>query len=224
MCGRFRLTRAAKVAELFAIDPDDDWVPRYNIAPAQDILVIRQHPEEPRRFASNMRWGLIPLWAKDASIGYKMINARAETVASKPAFRETLKKRRCLIPGDGFYEWVKNGKTKTPFCFTMADESIFAFAGIWEQWKNTEGKMVETCSIITTTPNSLVRDVHDRMPVILPDDAYDLWLDPGFTKMEELQPLLKPYDADAMRCYRVSQRVNQVKNDDPECAVEIEAA
>jgi putative SOS response-associated peptidase YedK len=218
MCGRFRLTRAAKVAERFAIDPDDDWVPRYNIAPAQNIPVIRQHSEEPKRFGSNMRWGLIPFWAKDASIGYKMINARAETVASKPAFREALKKRRCLIPGDGFYEWVKNGKTKTPFCFTMADESIFAFAGLWEQWKNPEGNMVETCSIITTTPNALCADVHDRMPVILPEDTYDLWLDPGYQKTDTICDLLKPFNPDLMRRYEVSSRVNLVKNDDAACA------
>ena len=218
MCGRYRLTRVDKLAGRFDIEPDDDWGPRYNIAPAQNIPVIRQHPEEPKRFGSKMRWGLIPFWAKDASIGYKMINARAETVATKPAFREALKKRRCLIPGDGFYEWAKNGKTKTPFCFTMADESIFAFAGIWEQWKNPEGNMVETCSIITTTPNALCADVHDRMPVILPDDTYDLWLDPGYQKTDTICDLLKPFNPDLMRRYEVSSRVNLVKNDDAACA------
>jgi putative SOS response-associated peptidase YedK len=165
-----------------------------------------------------MRWGLIPFWAKDASVGYKMINARAETVATKPAFREALKKRRCLIPADGFYEWKKDGKTKTPFCFTMADESLFAFAGLWEQWKNPEGQLVETCSIITTTPNALLADVHDRMPVILPDDAYDLWLDPGFQKTDAICEVLNPFDAKLMRRYEVSSRVNLVKNDDAACA------
>jgi putative SOS response-associated peptidase YedK len=119
--------------------------------------------------------GLIPFWAKDASIGYKMINARAETVATKPAFREAIKKRRC-----------RNGKAKTPFCFTMADDSIFAFAGIREQWKNPKGRLVETCSIITTTPNALLADIHDGMPVILPDEAYDLWLDPDFQKVDNV--------------------------------------
>jgi putative SOS response-associated peptidase YedK len=178
MCGRFRLTRASKLAERFGIEPEDDWVPRYNIAPTQNVEVIRQHPEEPKRFGSRMRWGLIPSWAKDASVGYKMINARAETVATKPSFCEALKKRRCLIPADGFYEWKKEGKTKTPFCFIMADKSLFAFAGIWETWKNPVGQLIETCSIITTTPNALCADVHDRMPVILPDPWYDLWLDP----------------------------------------------
>jgi putative SOS response-associated peptidase YedK len=165
-----------------------------------------------------MRWGLIPYWAKDASIGYMMINARAETVATKAAFREALKKRRCLIPADGFYEWKKDGKVKTPFCFAMADDSIFAFAGLWEQWKNPEGRLVETCSIITTTPNALCAEVHDRMPAILPDEAYDLWLDPGFQKADGVCDLLKPFNPALMRRYEVNSRVNLVKNDDAACA------
>jgi putative SOS response-associated peptidase YedK len=162
--------------------------------------------------------GLIPYWAKDASIGYKMINARAATVASKPAFRDALRQRRCLIPADGFYEWVRNGKTKTPFCFTMADDSIFAFAGLWEQWKNPAGQLVETCSIITTTPNALLQDVHNRMPVILPAEAYNLWLAPGFQKTDAVCDVLKPFNPALMRRYEVSSRVNVVKNDDAACA------
>jgi putative SOS response-associated peptidase YedK len=218
MCGRFRLTRAAKLAERFGIEPEDDWVPRNNIAPTQNVEVVRQNAEEPKRFGSQMRWGLIPSWAKDASIGYKMINARAETVANKPSFREALKRHRCLIPADGFYEWKKDRKTKTPFCFTMADDSIFAFAGLWETWKNPDGQLVETCSIITTTPNSLLQDVHDRMPVILPDDAYDLWLDPGYQKTDAVRDLLNPFNPTLMRRYEVSSRVNLVKNNDAACA------
>jgi len=218
MCGRYRLSRPDKLAGRFVIEPEDDWAPRYNIAPAQGIPVIRQHAEQPKRFGTQMRWGLIPFWAKDASIGYKMVNARAETVATKPAFREALNKRRCLIPADGFYEWAKNGKIKTPFCFAMADESIFAFAGLWEQWKNPEGQLVETCSIITTTPNTLCAEVHDRMPAILPDEAYDLWLDPGYQKTDAVCDLLKPFDPALMWRYEVSSRVNLVKNDDPACA------
>ena len=185
--------------------------------PPQNVPVIRQHPEQPKRLGSRMRWGLIPFWAKDPNIGFKMINARAETVAIKSAFRESLRKRRCLIPADGFYEWRKNGKVKTPFCFTMADESIFAFAGIWDTWRNPEGKAIETCSIITTTPNTLLADIHDRMPVILPDDAYDLWLDPGFQKPDAISDLLKPFDPALMRRFEVSSRVNLIKNDEPEC-------
>ena len=153
-----------------------------------------------------------------------MINARAETVATKPSFREALKKRRCLIPADGFYEWKKDGKTKTPFCFTMADDSTFAFAGIWETWKNPVGQLIETCSIITTTPNVLLQDVHDRMPVILPDDAYDPWLDPGFQKTDAVGELLKPFDPSLMRQYEVSSRVNLVKNDDAACAEPVDGA
>ncbi len=218
MCGRFRLTRVDKLAESFGIEPEDDRVPRYNIAPTQNVAVIRQHAEVPKRFGSQIRWGLIPSWAKDASIGYKMINARAETVATKPSFRDALKKRRCLIPADGFYEWQKNGTTKTPFCFTMADDSAFAFAGLWEQWKSPAGQLVETCSIITTTPNALCADVHDRMPVILFEDTYDLWLDPGNQKTDAVCDLLKPFDAKLMRRYEVSSRVNLVKNNDAACA------
>jgi putative SOS response-associated peptidase YedK len=198
------------------------------------VAVVRQDPVEPKRQLSGMRWGLIPFWAKDPSIGYKMINARAETVAEKPAFREALKQRRCLIPADGFYEWKKGnsptlsptagdkgGAPKTPFCFTMADDSVFAFAGLWEQWKSPEGKMVETCTIITTTPNALLADVHDRMPAILPGDAYELWLDPGFQKADAVCELLKPFDARLMRRYEVSTRVNSPKYDDAACAASV---
>jgi putative SOS response-associated peptidase YedK len=219
MCGRYRLSRRKDLlAERFDVEPDDEWVPRYNIAPTQNVPVIRQHPDEPKRLGSQMRWGLIPFWAKDPSIGFKMINARAESLATKPAFRESLRKRRCLIPADAFYEWRKNRKVKTPFCFTMADDSIFAFAGIWDSWRNPEGKAIETCSIITTTPNALLTDIHDRMPVILPDDAYDLWLDPGFQKVDAICDLLKPFDPALMRRFEVSSRVNLAKYDDPECA------
>jgi putative SOS response-associated peptidase YedK len=220
MCGRYRLSRSKELlAEHLDVEPDDDdWSPRHNITPTQNIPVIRQHPEQPKRLGSRMRWGLIPFWAKDPSIGFKMINARAETVATKPAFRESLSKRRCLIPADGFFEWRKNGKVKTPFCFTMADDSIFAFAGIWDSWRNPEGQTIKTCSIITTTPNALLADIHDRMPAILPTDAYDLWLDPGFQKPDAICDLLRPFEPTLMRRYEVSSRVNLVKNDDAGCA------
>jgi putative SOS response-associated peptidase YedK len=222
MCGRYRLSRAKEIiAEHFDIPDEVEWSPRYNIAPAQRVAVVRQNPEHPVRQFSVMRWGLIPYWAKDANIGYKMINARAETVAEKPAYRESFKNRRCLIPADGFYEWKREGKTKQPFHFGMHDDSIFAFAGIGDRWKNPQGEVIETCSIITTTPNALLADVHDRMPVILPVDDYDLWLDPGFKHTDDLKELLRPYDATLMRRYPVSTRVNLVKNDDPECAMEL---
>jgi putative SOS response-associated peptidase YedK len=173
---------------------------------------------------SLLRWELIPSWSKDAKAGYKMINARAETVADMPAFRDPFRFRRCLVPADGFYEWAKQGKQKSPFCFSMADDSIFAFAGIWDRWGNLDkrdpNKEVETCSIITTSANALLSGIHDRMPVIMKPENYDLWLDPGFKKVDELRDLLKPFPAEAMRHYRVSTRVNSVKNDDPACAEE----
>ena len=233
MCGRFRIAKSKEILEetfgAETADDDQDWGPRYNVAPTQSVPVVRQDAVRPVRLLSQMRWGLIPSWAKDASGAFKMINARAETAAEMPAFREPLRLRRCLIPADGFYEWKREGKEKLPYCFTLADEAAFAFAGIWDEWKSplragVEGPVIATCSILTTTPNRLMQDVHDRMPVILERVAYDLWLDPGLQSVKELQSLLKPYPAEGMRRYRVSQRVNQVKNDDPECAAAIDAA
>jgi putative SOS response-associated peptidase YedK len=228
MCGRFRLARKKEILEAAfgaeeALD-DLDWVPRYNVAPGQEILAVRQNATEPVRRLSPMLWGLIPSWANDPSIGYKTINARAETVAERPSFREPLRSRRCLILADGFYEWRREGKQKLPFCFTLTGEPVFAFAGLWDRWRSPQGAQIESCTILTTGPNELMQDVHDRMPVILDPEDYDLWLDPRFTKIAELAALLKPYPAGAMRRYRVSQRVNQVQNDDAECAAEIEAA
>lgn len=226
MCGRFRIARKKEIVEE-AFDAESDWddldwVPRYNVAPGQQIAVVRQDATRPVRHLSLMRWGLIPCWTNDPTAGYKMINARSESAATMPAFREPLRLRRCLIPADGFYEWKKAGKEKLPFCFTLADASIFALAGIWDRWRSPQGQWVESCSILTTPPNDLMRDIHDRMPAILAREAYEIWLDPGFQKITELQPLLKPYPADAMRRYPVSRRVNQVKNDDAECAAEID--
>jgi putative SOS response-associated peptidase YedK len=143
--------------------------------------------------------GLIPWWAKDSSGAAMMINARSETAATKPAFRDALKSRRCLIPADGFYEWQKAGKTKQPYCFEVNDGQLFAFAGIWEKWKHPSGNLIETCSILTTTPNAVTATVHDRMPVILDPDNYDLWLDPGMKNTEAVTEMLEPFDACLMR-------------------------
>jgi putative SOS response-associated peptidase YedK len=218
MCGRYRLVRKKEIlAEFFDAGDDVDWAPRYNVAPGQDVPVVRQDTCEPKRLLSLMRWGLIPSWSKDPKAGYKMINARAETIADKPAFREPLQSRRCLVPADGFYEWAKEGKAKSPFCFTLADDSLFAFAGLWDRWKNPNGEVLQTYSIITTSANALVAGAHDRMPVILEPEDYDLWLDPGFRKTEALLDLLKPYRAELMRSWRVSPRVNSVQNDDAGC-------
>ncbi len=216
MCGRYRLGRGREAfKKYFGVEADDDWSPRYNIAPTQQVPTIRQNAKEPTRILSSMRWGLIPFWAKDISIGSSMINCRSETAASKPAFREPLEKRRCLIPADGFYEWKRAAKAKQPFCFQLDDESVFAFAGIWDRWKDAAGNRIESFSILTTTPNAVTVDVHDRMPVILPPDAYDLWLDPGFTDIAAVSDMLKPFDAKLMKKFAVSSRVNAAANDDP---------
>ena len=228
MCGRYRLARKKEIlAETFDVENDNDidWSPRYNVAPGQDVPVVRQDPARPRRMLSLMRWGLIPSWSKEANVGYKMINARAETVADLPVFRDPFRYRRCLVPADGFYEWAKQGKQKSPFLFSRADDSIFAFAGIWDRWRdpdktNPNKEWLETCSIITTSANALLSGIHDRMPVIMKRENYDLWLDPGFKKVEDLLDLLKLFPAGVMRHYRVSTRVNSVKNDDPTCAEE----
>jgi putative SOS response-associated peptidase YedK len=226
MCGRYRLSRRKKLIEEYfaSVSGEDDWNPRYNIAPTQPVPVVRQSPKEPVRELSLVRWGLIPSWAKDASVAAMMINARSETASTKPAFRDALRSRRCLIPADGFYEWQRTGKSKQPYCFEVNEGELFAFAGLWDRWRDAGGKTIETCSILTTTPNTLTSAVHDRMPVILDPDTYDLWLDPGMTNVAAASELLKPYDPRAMRCYPVSSRINHVANDDEECCVPVELA
>jgi putative SOS response-associated peptidase YedK len=184
--------------------------------------VIRQNPREPVRQISTMRWGLVPHWAKDASGAAGTINARSETAAEKPAFRDPMRYRRCLIPADAFYEWKRNGASKQPYCFEVNEGELFAFAGLWDGWKDPTGKWVKTCSILTTMPNAVTGSVHDRMPVILHPDSYDLWLDPGVNNVEVVLELVKPYDAHSMRCYPVSSRVNHVANDDEGCSRPIE--
>src|ERR1022692_3738627 len=219
MCGRYKLSRRKQlVEEYFATTGDEDWVPRFNVAPTQPVPVIRQNPKEPIRELSLMRWGLVPSWAKDSSVAASMINARSETAATKPAFRDALKSRRCLIPADGFYEWMRTGKAKQPYCFEVNEGELFAFAGLWDRWRDASGEWVKSCSILTTTPNSVTSAVHDRMPVILDPDGYDLWLDPGMRDMRVVSDLLKPCDARLMRCYPVSMRINSVVNDDEGCS------
>ena len=181
MCGRYRLSRRKQfIADHSDASGEEDWEPLYNIAPTQAVPIIRQHPKEPRRELSLVRWGLIPSWSKDASSAARMINARSETAATLPAFRDALRLRRCIVPADGFYEWQKTAKTKQPFCFEVRDGELFGFAGLWERWKDAAGNWIKTCTILTTTPNAATAAVHDRMPVILNPDSYDLWLDPGF--------------------------------------------
>ena len=224
MCGRYRLSRRKQIIEehFDSVSGEEDWTPRYNIAPTQPVPIIRQHPKEPVRESSLVRWGLIPSWSKDSSASAKMINARSETAATLPAFRDAMKSRRCIIPADGFYEWQKKGKAKQPYCFEVNEGSLFAFAGIWDRWKDPSGQWVKSCSILTTTANAVTSAVHDRMPVILDPDSYDLWLDPGMRNVNVASELLKPYDARSMRCYPVATRVNHVANDDEGCSAPVE--
>ncbi len=220
MCGRYRLSRRKElIQEYFDTTDEVDWEPRYNIAPSQDVGIIRQNQAKPERCFSLARWGLIPYWAKDSRMVKKMINTRSETVTEKPAFREAFESRRCLIPADGFYEWLRLAKAKQPFHFGLQDDSLFAFAGLWDRWKNASGQVVESCSILTTEPNALLADVHDRMPVILNPQHYGLWLDPGFSRVDALKEMLSPFDARLMRSFPVSPRINAVTNDDPDCVV-----
>jgi putative SOS response-associated peptidase YedK len=220
MCGRYRVSKRKQIlAEHFnAVADDEEWNPHYNVAPTQSVPIIRQHPKEPVRHLSLLRWGLIPSWMKDSSGAARMINARSETANTQPAFRDALKSRRCLVPADGFYEWQKKGAARQPFCFEVNDGELFAFAGLWERWKNPNGDWIKTCAILTTKANSITSPIHDRMPVILKPDDYDLWLDPGMVDTAAASDLLKPFDVGSMRCYPVSTRVNNVANDDEECS------
>lgn len=216
MCGRFSQTHSAEViAETFNLNVIPDWQPRYNIAPTQAVPAIVQDRDD-RAFKA-FRWGLIPSWAKDASIGAKLINARAETIAEKPSFRTAFQHRRCLIVADGFYEWKTHSGKKQPFYFRLEGSRPFAFAGLWERWTSLTGDPLETCTIITTTANEIVATVHDRMPVILSPEQYDRWLDPNFRQTEELQALLDAYPAKTMATYPVGRAVNSPSHEGHDC-------
>jgi putative SOS response-associated peptidase YedK len=221
MCGRFALIVDASVlADVFDVDPPRELTPRFNIAPTQAIPIVRIGKESPRE-CSFVRWGLVPSWAKDQKIGARMINARGETVAEKPSFRSAVKNRRCLIPADGFYEWVKTAGGKQPHFIHFANGRPFAFAGLWERWHKGEGDPLETCTIITTTPNDLIAGLHDRMPVILPRDRFEEWIEPAPLSPDRLQELLVPHPDEGMEAYPVSTYVNKPINDGPECIVRI---
>ncbi len=224
MCGRYRLSQRKQLVEEYfgTVSEDEDWIPRYNIAPSQPVVTIRQDAREPVRRFSSMRWGLIPSWAKDPGMGYKTINARAETVATTASFREPFRSQRCLLPADGFYEWKREGKTKQPYCFEVGDGELFAFAGLWDRWTDPQGVPVETCTILTTAANCLLANIHDRMPVILGPDHHDLWLDPAFRNTSTLSEMLQPFESARMRKYAVGTRVNQVLNDDLGCAAPLD--
>jgi len=216
MCGRFTLSQPAEaIASTFQVTTVPELAPRYNIAPTQLVPTILS--EGDCRQFQMLRWGLIPSWAKDASMGAKLINARAETVAEKPAFRSAFRRRRCLVVADGFYEWQPQKGKKQPFYFRLQDGQPFAFAGLWETWQAPEGEKIDSCTLLTTTANSLLRSVHDRMPVILKPEDYNQWLDPQIQEPEQLEPLLQPYSPEAMVAYPVSTKVNNPTNDSPEC-------
>ena len=218
MCGRFSMYSSRdELARLFGSETDDvpDQLPRYNVAPTQLVAVVRL--DDGQRVMRPLRWGLIPTWSRDEKIGNSLINARAETVTEKPAFRAAFKKRRCLIPTTGFYEWMATGgKKKQPFHIRMIDGKPFALAGLWEHWSGAEGETVESCTIITTTANDLVGRVHDRMPVILAPANYGTWLDPT-TPAEALQALLRPYPAEEMTAVPVGSFVSNPRNEGPQC-------
>ena len=217
MCGRFTLrTPPRDIAELFRLVDVPELHPRYNIAPTQPVAAVRQIGQD--RELSLFQWGLIPSWAKDPRMGAQLINARAESIATKPSFRSAFRRRRCLIFADGFYEWQKTrAKTKQPFYIRLANDRLFAFAGLWEHWEGADSAAIESCTIITTDANDLLRPLHDRMPVILPEQEYGRWLDPQLDDPVKLQALLKPYPAEQMTAYPVSTFVNSPRSESPRC-------
>lgn len=216
MCGRFTVVSPADVlADVFGLLQLSKLQPRFNIAPTQDVLAIVAGEQGGARVGVNLRWGLVPAWAKDPKIGSKMINARSETLAEKPSFRSAFKRRRCLIPANGFYEWLRSGKQRQPYLFRMDDFSPFAMAGLWEAW-GSGAESIRTCTVITTRANCLLEPFHDRMPVILGPERWDTWFDAN-TPVTELAELFEPYPAEAMMAYAVNPKVNSVANDGPEC-------
>ena len=220
MCGRFTLLPSDEdLVRFFGLDEAAALVPRYNIAPTQDVAVVRIPPDVApgRRRLDLLRWGLIPSWAKDPSVGNRMINARSETAATKPSFRSAFRRRRCLLPASGFFEWRKEAAGKQPYYILRKDEGLLAFAGLWERWISKDGEVVESCTILTTEANQTLRPLHDRMPVILDPEDFDLWLDPNTSGDPRLHALQRPYAEDALKLRRVSKVVGNARNDVPAC-------
>ncbi len=218
MCGRFTLTADTKQIQetIPGIVVPQDISPRWNVSPQQPIAVV---PNDGKNTLDFFLWGLIPSWAKDPEIGNRMINARAETLTEKPAFRAAFRRRRCLVLADGFYEWrqVPGSKRKIPMYIKLASGKPFAFAGLWEVWHSPDGSVIPSATIITTHPNALMEPIHNRMPVILPQEAYDVWLTTGEQDPELLSSLLKPYPPEEMVAHPVSTLVNDPKNELPDC-------
>lgn len=215
MCGRFALATEKHILEiLYQLEIREDLQPRYNIAPSQYILACRLSPQHGKRELAALKWGLVPFWAEDETIGSRMINARSETVAEKPSFRDAFKKRRLLIPVSGFYEWKKEDGAKQPFYISRKDGQPFSLAGLWERWDKGTNPL-ESCTILTTEPNSLLAPLHNRMPVVVPPENYELWLDPE-ANSKTLQELLAPYPPDELIFHPVSRLVNSPFNESPE--------
>jgi len=222
VCGRVTLTSSAReIAEQFELESGVEVAPlepRYNVAPSQDIATVREDTEG-RRVLSLERWGLVPHWAKDPSIGNRMINARAETVATKPAFRDAFRRRRCLVPVDGFYEWSGQAGQRRPYLFRRPDRALFGIAGLYARWIGEGGEVVDSCTLITTEANATLAPYHHRMPVILGPDRYGQWLDRSQEDPEALAPLLAPCPPAWLDASPVSTRINNPRNDDPNCLV-----
>jgi putative SOS response-associated peptidase YedK len=218
MCGRFTQPAASKetLADLFQLSDPPGLLPLFNIAPTQPVAAVRLNLERGQRELVTLRWGLIPSWADDPKIGYKMINARAETAATKPSFRAAFKSRRCLIAADGYYEWQKLDGKKQPYYIYMKGGKLFAFAGLWERWSPPDGEAVESCTILTTDANEFTKPIHNRMPVIVDPADFGHWLDPA-EKPDALQILLRPFPPERMDAYPVSTFVNNVRSKGPQC-------
>ena len=217
MCGRFSQAQIAELdREVFRLLELPALEPRYNIAPTQEVAVVRER-RNGERVLQLLRWGLIPSWAKDPAIGNRMINARAETLAAKPAFKRPFARQRCIVPADGFYEWKRTEGTKQAYYIRREDGGSMAFAGLWDRWRSDSDATVDSFTIVTTTPNDLVASIHNRMPAILLPDGYDMWLDPENHDVHDLSSLLGPYPAEDMRAYPVSRFVNNPRNEGPEC-------
>jgi putative SOS response-associated peptidase YedK len=218
MCGRFILkTPFSELVRLYNLTNSVNLAPRYNVAPTQDVAVVRSSAEQGRTLAM-VRWGLVPWWAKDLKMGASMINAQGETIATKPAFREAFQSRRCIVPADGFYEWKKlDAKRRQPYAIMPRDGGLFSFAGLWERWRDrASGETVQSCTIVTTQPNELCAPIHNRMPAILPQGAWGQWLGEKPASSNELLALLSSYPAEAMTAFAIGPRVGKVNNEGPE--------
>ncbi|MFP4282101.1 MAG: SOS response-associated peptidase [Opitutales bacterium] len=229
MCGRYTLkTRAQQLAKRYRVEFDPGLAAhltaRYNIPPGTGVLTIRDDRDAGVRKADLFHWGLVPAWAKDVKIGYKLSNARSETAASKPSFRHAMRYRRCVLPADGFFEWQREGGHKQPFYFHAADDRPLSLAGLWEHWQSPDGSEILSVSVLTTRANALMAPIHDRMPVFIPDEALDRWLAPGLTKAEDVADLLRPPPEDLLACHPVSTAVNAVRHDGPELLLPTDAS